>query len=220
MIDRMKTVPSSVVSKPAARSSSAFEILMPLTNSIGDDALTGQVVVDGRHVDLREPGHPIGKPAGMVGLVAIVEFLEDAWGELVRRSRLETDLAGDGQPPLCHEGQFPNHAQVRLGLGGDPRSLDLDRDEGPIHTSSPRDGPEPWTPRRTASCSNVAYRTSGCAPSSFVTMSATLRRANGAASLWRVDSSDDPVVRQDVAPARHHLADLHVGRAELLEHGP
>ena len=34
MIDRMNTVPSSVVSKPASRSSSAFEILMPLTNSI------------------------------------------------------------------------------------------------------------------------------------------------------------------------------------------
>ena len=34
MIARMKTVPSSDVSKPAARSSSAFEILIPLTNSI------------------------------------------------------------------------------------------------------------------------------------------------------------------------------------------
>ena len=55
MIARMKTVPSSVVSKPAARSSSALEILMPWMNSIGQDPLAGQVVVDDRDVDLREP---------------------------------------------------------------------------------------------------------------------------------------------------------------------
>ena len=34
MIARMKTDPRAVVSKPAARSSSTFEILIPLTNSI------------------------------------------------------------------------------------------------------------------------------------------------------------------------------------------
>ena len=34
MIARMNTVPSAAVSKPASRSSSAFEILIPLTNSM------------------------------------------------------------------------------------------------------------------------------------------------------------------------------------------
>ena len=34
MIARMNTVPSALVSKPAARSSSAFEILIPWTNSM------------------------------------------------------------------------------------------------------------------------------------------------------------------------------------------
>ena len=82
MIARMKTVPSSVVSKPAARSSSAFEILIPLTNSIVMTRWPGQLVVDRRDVDLREALHAVGQTAGVVRLVAVVELLEHALGEL------------------------------------------------------------------------------------------------------------------------------------------
>ena len=131
MIARMKTVPSSVVSKPAARSSSAFEILMPVDELHRDDSLPGQVVVDGRDVDLGEALHAVRQPPGVIGLVAVVELLEDARGEL-GDDVPEADLAGDEQAPLGHAGEFLDDAQVGLRLGQDPRSLDLDRDDRAI----------------------------------------------------------------------------------------
>ena len=79
-------------------------------------------------MDLREALHPVGQPAGVVRLVAVVELLEHALRELAD-DRREPDLAGDPDPPLGDAGQLLDDAQVGLGLGLDPRSLDLDRDE-------------------------------------------------------------------------------------------
>ena len=59
--------------------------LDPLDELHGDDALPGQVVIDRRDVDLREALHAVRQAARVVGLVAVVELLEDALGELTRR---------------------------------------------------------------------------------------------------------------------------------------
>ena len=89
-------------------------------------------------MDLREAGHPVGEAAGVVGLVAVVELLEDARREL-GDDACEADLARDRQPPLRDLGELLDDAEVRLGLGRDPRSLDLDRDERPVVQRRPVD---------------------------------------------------------------------------------
>ena len=58
MIERMKTVPSSVGVEARVRSASALEILMPVDELHRDDPLAGQLVVDGRDVDLGERAMP------------------------------------------------------------------------------------------------------------------------------------------------------------------
>ena len=105
--------------------------LDPVDELHRDDPLAGQLVVDGRDVDLREALHPVRQPAGVVRLVAVVELLEDALGEL-GDDRREPDLASDRDPPLGDAGQLLDDAQVGLGLGLDPRPLDLDRHERPV----------------------------------------------------------------------------------------
>ena len=63
--------------------------------------------------------------------------------------------------------------------------------------------------------SKVWYSCFGGLPSSLVTIATTSSYAKGAASLWRVASS---VIHSAgrCRPARHHLADLHVRRPQLL----
>ncbi len=100
----------------------------------GDDALAGQLVEDQRDVDLREALHPVGEAASVVGLVPIVEFLEDALREL-RDDALEPDLAGDREPPFGDFGQLLDDPEVGLRLGQDPWPLDLDGDERPVMES-------------------------------------------------------------------------------------
>src|SRR6187551_575505 len=86
MIARMKTVPSSVVSNPAAR---------------------------------------------VVRLVAVVELLQDALGEL-GDDPFEPDLASHPETAFTDTGQLLDDPEVGLGLGLDARALHLDGDQGPI----------------------------------------------------------------------------------------
>ena len=95
-----------------------------------EDPLAGQLVPHVGDVDLGEAGHPVCQATRVVGLVAVVELLEDARREF-RHDRLEADLAGDRESLLRHARQFLDDPQIRLGLGHDPRPLDLDRDERP-----------------------------------------------------------------------------------------
>ncbi len=131
MIDRMKTVPELGGVETGGAEFIGLRDLDAVDELHGDDALARQLVVDGRHVDLGEARHAVGEAAGVVGLVAIVEFLEDAAGEL-GDDRLEPDLARERQPLFGDAGQLLDHTEVGLGLGHDPRSLDLDRDERPV----------------------------------------------------------------------------------------
>ena len=74
--------------------------------------------------------------------------------------------------PLGDARQLLDDAEVRLGLGEDPRPLDLDRDQRPV--VEPRLVDLRRRRRRErASGSKVAYSTSGGEPSSFVTIATT-----------------------------------------------
>ena len=191
--------------------------LDPVDELHRDDALAGQVVVDERDVDLREARHPVGQAPGVVRLVAVVELLEDALRR-TRRRCLEADLAGDREALLGDLGQLLDDAEVGLGLGQDPRALDLDRDERPVVEASPG-GPAPSMPPRTARVERgvqlLRRRAELLGDDRRRRRRRRTARPRSGASTARRSSR-----RQDVAPARHHLADLHVGRPELLEHRP
>ena len=105
--------------------------LDPVDELHGDDPLSGQVVVDGRDVDLGEAGHAVREAPRMVSLVPVVELLEDACRELVDDAA-EPDLAGHRDAAFGDRRQLLHDAEVGLRLGLDPGPLDLDCHERPV----------------------------------------------------------------------------------------
>ena len=184
----------------------------------GDDALAGQLVPDERDVDLGEALHPVGEAPGVVRLVAVVELLEDALGEL-GDDRAQAHLARDREPLLGDAGHLLHDPEVGLRLGQDPRSLDLDGDERPVVEPAPG-GPAPSMRPRRAPGRRSAYRASGGEPELLGDDRDHVLVAERRGLALELGQLGDPLGRQDVAPAGHHLADLHVGRPELLEHRP
>ena len=162
--------------------------------------------------------HRLRDPLGVVRLVAVVELLDDALRELADDGP-GAELAGQVEALLGDLAELLEHAQVGLGLGEDARALDLDRDEPAVGQRGPVDlGGRGGGERLGARSSRTAPRR-GCPNSSTRIASASSQR-NGATSLWSFSSSSSERRRQGLAAARDHLADLHVGRAELLEHQP
>ena len=90
-----------------------------------------QLLVHDRDVDLLELRHRVGEPSGVIGLVPVVELLEDAGRELAD-DLPDAHPTSDGEALLGRLRQLLHDAEVCLGLGDDLGPLDLDRDERPV----------------------------------------------------------------------------------------
>ncbi len=130
----------------------------------------------------------------------------------------EAHLARDREALLCDARELLDDAQIRLRLGQDARSLDLDRDQRPVVERGlvdlgRRRGREGHGIE--GGVQDLGWRAELLGDDGDDVLVA--ERGRLALELRQLL---DPLGRQDVAPAGHHLADLHVGRAELLEHRP
>ncbi len=189
-----------------------------LDELLGDDLGGREVGVDGRHVHAGQGLHVLGEAQGVVGLAAIVELLEDAGRELLEHA---DDVERPYRLRAARRRRAPRSAGCRGRRGS--RCVICGR-----CTLTATCVPScsvarcTWAVEAAAngSGSNVAYSSSGGAPSSSMMSLAHLvagERRDGVLQLGELGRHVD---RQHGRLARHDLADLHVGRAELLEHEP
>ena len=140
MIARMNDASRARVGVEAGRAQLVrLRDLDPVDELHRHDPLAGQLVVDVRDVDLGEARHAVRQPPGVVRLVAVVELLEDAARRTRRRSPGAPTLRAIASRRSATPASSCDDAEVGLGLGHDPRPLDLDRDERPVVERRPVD---------------------------------------------------------------------------------
>jgi hypothetical protein len=170
-----------------------------------------------RYPDVLETRQVVGDAFGVVRLVAIVELLEDTARELVDEAA-QADAPGVRQAALGDGGQLGDDPEVGLGLGHDPRALDLDGNHGSVMQGRAMDlcrrgrGERLVLDRR----EELLRRATELALDDGPRVLPWKRRG---VALQLRELLDD-LGRQGVAAAGDHLADLHVGRSELLEQLP
>ena len=176
-----------------------------------------QVVVDDGDMDGRELRHAIRQATRLVCLVPVVELLEDARCEFGDH-RARADLSGHVQTAFGDFRQLLDHPEIRLGLGEDPRTLDLHGHDRSIVESRSVDlggrcGGERLVFERRIQLLDRPSELGLDHPPGVVP-------AERSGIVLELRELADPLLGQEIGSAGRHLPDLHVRRAELLEQKP
>ena len=87
----------------------------------------GEVAVHLRHLHFGEDRHVVGQAAGVEGLVAIVQFFDQIFGEFLEDAE-DVVVVHPGEAVAERREQLAQNFQVSLDLGHDVGALDFDHD--------------------------------------------------------------------------------------------